>query len=87
MKEKFIQKYVDMLTINDIFKFARNNNVELSSNEANVIYKVIKNEWKTIVFDDYKCILNKYKNDFTVDKLNKMEQLIIIYKDKYKNFI
>ena len=87
MKDKFIQKYVDMLTINDIFKFARNNNVELSNNEANIIYKVIKNEWKTIVFDDYKYILNKYKNDFTVDKLNKMEQLIIIYKDKYKNFI
>lgn len=87
MKEKLIQKYVDMLSTDDIIKFSRSNNVELSNNEVNIIYKAIKNEWKTIVYGDYHSILNKYKNDFTVDKLNKMEQLIILYKDKYRNFI
>ena len=55
----FIKKYVDMLTKEDILKFASLNNVELSSNEVDIIYNAIKNEWKTIVFDDYKIILNK----------------------------
>ena len=83
MKEMFIKKYVDMLTKEDILKFASLNNVELSSNEVDIIYNAIKNEWKTIVFDDYKIILNKYKNNFPVEKLKKIEELILLYKNKF----
>ena len=83
MKEMFIKKYVDMLTKEDILKFASLNNVELSSNEVDIIYNAIKNEWKTIVFDDYKIILNKYKNNFHVEKLKKIEELILLYKNKF----
>ncbi len=83
MKEMFIKKYVDMLTKEDILKFASLNNVELSSNEVDIIYNAIKNEWKTIVFDDYKIILNKYKNNFPVEKLKKIEDLILLYKNKF----
>lgn len=83
MKEMFIKKYVDMLTKEDILKFASVNNVSLSSNEVDIIYNAIKNEWKTIVFDDYKIILNKYKNNFSVEKLKKIEELILLYKNKY----
>ena len=83
MKEMFIKKYVDMLTKEDILKFASLNNVELSSNEVDIIYNAIKNEWKTIVFDDYRIILNKYKNNFPVEKLKKIEDLILLYKNKF----
>ncbi len=83
MKEIFIKKYVDILTKEDILKFASLNNVELSSNEVDIIYNAIKNEWKTIVFDDYKIILNKYKNNFSVEKLKKIEELILLYKNKF----
>lgn len=83
MKEMFIKKYVDMLTKEDILKFASLNNVELSSNEVDIIYNAIKNEWKTIVFDDYRIILNKYKNSFSVEKLKKIEDLILLYKNKF----
>lgn len=83
MKEMFIKKYVDMLTKEDILKFASLNNVELSSIEVDIIYSAIKNEWKTIVFDDYRIILNKYKNSFSVEKLKKIEDLILLYKNKF----
>ena len=83
MKEIFIRKYVDILTKEDILKFASLNDVKLSSNEVDIIYSVIKNEWKTIVFDDYKIILNKYKNNFSVEKLKKIEELILLYKNKF----
>ena len=83
MKEMFIKKYVDILTKEDILKFASLNNVELSSNEVDIIYNAIKNEWKTIVFDDYRIILNKYKNNFPVEKLKKIEELILLYKNKF----
>ena len=87
MKEKLIQKYVDMLSTSDIIKFAKSNHVELSDNEVNIIYRAIKNEWKNIIYGDYHSVLNQYKDSFTVDKLNKMEQFILLYKDKYKKFI
>lgn len=83
MKEIFIKKYVDILTKEDILKFASLNDVKLSSNEVDIIYSVIKNEWKTIVFDDYKIILNKYKKNFPVEKLKKIEDLILLYKNKF----
>jgi len=83
MKEMFIKKYVDILTKEDILKFASLNDVELSSNEVDIIYNAIKNEWKTIVFDDYRIILNKYKNNFSVEKLKKIEELILLYKNKF----
>ena len=87
MKEKLIQKYVDMLSTSDIIKFAKSNHVVLSDNEVNIIYRAIKNEWKTIIYGDYRSILNQYRDSFTVDKLNKMEQFILLYTDKYKSFI
>ena len=87
MKEKLIQRYVDMLTKEDIVKFASAQNETLTSNEVNFLYDVIKKEWKMIVFGDYRIILNQYKNNLPVDKWNKIENLIIEYKEKYKNFL
>lgn len=87
MKEIMIKKYVDMLSIDDVVRFARMNNVDLNDDEVKTIYNTVKNEWKTIIYGDYKDVLNKYKNNFPVDKLNKIERLIISYKDKYRNYI
>lgn len=87
MKEKLIQKYVDMLTKEDIIKFASTQNENLTSNEVDFLYDVIKKEWKMIIFGNYQIILNQYKNNLSVDKWNKIENLIIEYKEKYKNFL
>ena len=59
MKEKIIQRYVDMLTKEDIVKFASTQNEILTNNEV----------------------------DFSVDKWNKIENLILEYKEKYKSFL
>lgn len=87
MKEKIIQKYVDMLTKEDIVKFASFQNEILTNNEVDFLYNIIKKEWKTIIFGDYRIILNQYKNNLSVDKWNRIENLIIEYKEKYKNFL
>ncbi len=87
MKEKIIQKYVDMLTKEDIVKFASFQNEILTNNEVDFLYNIIKKEWKTIIFGDYRIILNQYKNNLSVDKWNKIENLIIEYKEKYKSFL
>lgn len=87
MKEKIIQKYVDMLTKEDIVKFASFQNEILTNNEVDFLYNIIKKEWKTIIFGNYQVILSQYKEYLSVDKWNKIENLIIEYKEKYKNFL
>lgn len=87
MKEMIIQKYVNMITKNDIIDFASKQNIKITNNEADIIFEAIKNNWKTIIYGDYNSILNKYSNYFSTDKLNKMEELIILYKNKFQNFI
>lgn len=87
MKEKIIQKYVDMLTKEDIVKFASFQNEILTNNEVDFLYNIIKKEWKTIIFGNYQVILSQYKNNLSVDKWNKIENLILEYKEKYKSFL
>lgn len=87
MKEKIIQKYVDMLTKEDIVKFASFQNEILTNNEVDFLYNIIKKEWKTIIFGNYQVILSQYKEHLSVDKWNKIENLILEYKEKYKNFL
>lgn len=87
MKEKIIQRYVDMLTKEDIVKFASTQNEILTNNEVDFLYNIIKKEWKTVIFGDYQVILNQYKDNLSVDKWNKIEKLILEYKEKYKSFL
>lgn len=87
MKEKIIQKYVDMLTKEDIVKFASFQNEILTNNEMDFLYNIIKKEWKTIIFGNYQVILSQYKEYLSVDKWNKIENLILEYKEKYKSFL
>ena len=87
MKEKIIQRYVDMLTKEDIVKFASTQNEILTNNEVDFLYNIIKKEWKTVICGDYQVILNQYKDNLSVDKWSKIENLILEYKEKYKSFL
>ena len=87
MIEKLIIKYINNLKESDIHKFALDNNIILSSSEINTVYIAIKNDWKILLYDDYKIVLNKYKNNLTTSNLEKIEKLIILYKDKYSSYL
>lgn len=87
MIEKLIIKYINNLTEADINKFALDNNIVLSNSEINTVYKAIKHDWKTLLYGDYKIVLNKYKDNLTSSNLEKIEKLIILYKDKYSSYL
>lgn len=87
MIEKLIKRYVDKITINDVYNFALKENIKLNDDEANIIYSYIKNDWKKIVFDDYKPILEKAKPKLNNETYLKIEELIIKFKNKYKYYL
>lgn len=49
MIEKMIRKYVENLKLEDIYRFAEQNNVLLNSEEAHCLYHIIQNKWEIVV--------------------------------------
>ena len=87
MKEEFIKKYIDKISISDINSFSLKNNISLNNNELNLIYKYVKNDWKTIIYGNYNSILNDLKSKISIDKYNKIEKLFYKFKSKYQNLL
>ena len=87
MKEEFIKKYIDKISISDINSFSLKNNISLNNNELNLIYKYVKNDWKTIIYGNYNSILNDLKSKIDIDKYKKIEQLFYKFKSKYQNLL
>ena len=87
MIEKLIEKYVSKIDKKDIIKFAEENNVTLNQNEVDLIYDNIKLHWKQIIFNDHNIVLEKIKNKISSSTYRKIEELIVLYKEKYKNYL
>lgn len=87
MIKNLILKHVQNLKIEDIYDFASKNGISLTSNEADIIYTYIKKYWKELIFDNHNIILNKVKDSLEPSTYNKINELIIFYKNKYKNYL
>lgn len=87
MKELFIKSYIDKLTINDIKSFSSKNNINFSDEEYLYIYKLIKIEWKTIIFGNPSNIFENLKIKFSKEKYNKIYLLYQTYKNKYSHYL
>lgn len=79
--EKFIKNYINKLTINDINNFLLKENISINSNDINIIYIYIKNNFDEILKDEIK-VLNRVKNDVNKDTYDKILYLYDKYKDK-----
>lgn len=85
MLKHYIEKYVNNMSINDVNQFASKNDVILTNEEAKIIFDTIKSDWETIVFKDHNIVLNKV--NLNSDLLSKINDLIIMYKEKYSQLL
>lgn len=85
MLKHYIEKYVNNMSINDVNQFASKNDVILTNEEAKIIFDTIKSDWETIVFKDHNIVLNKV--NLNADLLSKINDLIIMYKEKYNQLL
>lgn len=84
---KLIEQYVNRLTENDILMFAKKNGIELSSDELNIVYTHIKQNWKTIIYGNPRPILDDVKSKVSSLTYEKIENLYSRFYDKYKNYL
>lgn len=75
------------MSIDDVYNFSKKNNVELTENEANTIFDAIKEDWETLVFGNHNVILDKNKNKLNSELYNKINELIVEYKNKYSELL
>lgn len=87
MIKNLIKNHVSKLTINDVYNFACKNGVSLSEKEANIIYSYIKTYWNELIFNDHNVILAKVKDSLEPTTYNKINELIVFYKNKYRNYL
>lgn len=71
------------MSIDDINNFAKNNNIYLSNNELEFIYKYIKNNYLKLIENPNNFSLINYKDNFSNDNYIKINNLINEYKKKY----
>ena len=87
MNDFLIKNYISRITIEDIKKKKKKHNIELSKEELKLIEQHIKNDWKTIIYGNPKPILDNLKEKLNQEKYQKIENLYIEFKDKYKHYL
>lgn len=87
MKEQLIKSYINKLNISDIKDFALNNNIILSDNEADIIYNIIKNNYKDILNGNYNNSFIVLKNSLSHTTYEQVKNLFFIYKEKYQHLL
>ena len=87
MINRLIEQYVNRMTKDDILKFATKNGIELNDKELKIIYNHIKKDWKTIVYGNPREILDDIKMNSDDITYNKIENLYINFKEKYKDYL
>ena len=87
MVNRLIEQYVNRMTKDDILMFATKNGIELNDKELKIIYNHIKKDWKTIVYGNPREILDDIKLNFDDITYNKIENLYINFKEKYKGYL
>ena len=71
----------------DIDNFAKKNGATLSQKELELIYKYVKNDWKTIIFGNSDKIFSDLKVNLTPKNYEIALSLFNLYKQKFQNFL
>lgn len=87
MVEKLINEYIDRMNKIDINSFAIKNGIILNDSELDFIYKTIKENWHTLVYGNPRGILDDVKTKVAPLTYQKIENLYVYFKNKFKNYL
>lgn len=87
MNEFLIKNYISRLTPDDINNFAKKHGIELNKDELKLIEQHIRKDWHTIIYGNPRPILDNLKNKLKNNEYQKIENLYVEFKNKYKNYL
>ncbi len=77
-----IKIYINKLKKENIEEFFKNNNIQLTKNEIDILYNLAKTKYQDILNGDETEIYN-LKKYIPEEKYNKLYELYLIYKKRY----
>ena len=87
MINKLIENYINIMTLDDIDKFAKTNGVTLTNKELDILLKTIKKDWHTILYGNYQSVFESIKSNLNPNTYQKAEELFLFFKNKYQRFL
>ena len=80
--KELVKKYISKLSINDLEKFARVNNISYTQEELTIIYNFILNNYNDLLNENIR-VFEKIKNKINPTLYKQLLNLYIEYKQKY----
>ena len=87
MIENLIKQHISKLTIDDIDKFAKENNIFLTNEELNNVYNIVKSDWEKLVYGDSNSVFESNRSKVDNNNYNKIKELFDFFKKKYQRFL
>lgn len=83
MDRNMIRKYISKLDRNTINNFALKNKIKLTTDELEIIYNSIKNDYEEFLGSDFYKYMEQYRKKLSENVYNKIVELY----EKYKKYI
>lgn len=83
---KIIKNYISKISLTDINDFALKNRIILNNKELNCIHKCLKENLDELINNSDK-VFNDNKTNFSSENFNKIYDLFMEYKKRYKNYL
>ncbi len=75
MYEIIIRDYINKLTEEDIIKYGKKKNINISDEEAKILYVYSKNYWKEFYKDNPTDLIEELKEKLNPDTFNKLYKI------------
>ncbi|MBR1377291.1 MAG: hypothetical protein IJ565_05750 [Bacilli bacterium] len=82
-----IKEYINKLDKGSVNTYLNNQGIHLNSNELDIIYNHLKNNWYTFLYEDDTPILNDIKEKLDNDNYLKLLNLYKKAKEKYSFYL
>ena len=83
---QLVKNYVTKLTKEDLNAFALKNDIHLSPEELDFLYRFIKKNYEAL-YANPNIDLTKYKGYFSEENFTKIMKLVNSYKNKYASYL
>ena len=79
--------YINKITLNNINDFALKNNIILNKKELNILFDIVKNRYKEVLYEDDSLIKSYLHDNLSMANYNKVIELYDEYRTKYGNYL
>lgn len=86
MIKRYVEKFVNNLTLNEVKIYLNRENIFLSDEEYQFCFLYIKKNW-SLIFDNQVKIFKDLKQNLKPTTYNQIEPILLFYQKKYQSFL